>query len=133
MDFQLKRAHRILLMIFLPLAVFVVCACVRSGRHGSGCVFYELTGLYCPGCGSGRALFSLLHGNWRAAVKHNALFLPLGVPAAFVFLHEYLRLIFPGLRLRPVPVPHWLTSGCCILILLFWFFRNLPAFFFLAP
>ena len=32
------------------------------------CVFYSLTGFYCPGCGAGRASYSLLHGRFLGCV-----------------------------------------------------------------
>ena len=51
------------------------------------CPFYLLTGLYCPGCGSQRAVASLLHGEVLAAVKFNILlvaFLPLLIYSATV-------------------------------------------------
>ena len=36
-------------------------------KYPMPCMFYVMTGLYCPGCGSGRACFSVLHGDiWRA-------------------------------------------------------------------
>jgi hypothetical protein len=38
------------------------------------CFFHKLTGLYCPGCGSTRALHCLLHGELREALHYNALF-----------------------------------------------------------
>ena len=37
------------------------------------CPFYALTGLYCPGCGSLRALHSLLHGEVLIACGFNPL------------------------------------------------------------
>jgi hypothetical protein len=37
------------------------------------CLFHKLTGLYCPGCGSTRALYCLLHGELREALRNNAL------------------------------------------------------------
>ena len=37
------------------------------------CLFHEWTGLYCPGCGSTRALHCLLHGELREALRNNAL------------------------------------------------------------
>ena len=37
------------------------------------CVFLNLTGLKCPGCGSQRAFHALLHGDVVAALRLNAL------------------------------------------------------------
>ena len=37
------------------------------------CLFHEMTGLYCPGCGSTRALYCLMHGEFREALCDNAL------------------------------------------------------------
>ena len=37
------------------------------------CPFHYLTGLYCPGCGSLRAIHHLLHGNLQAAWAMNPL------------------------------------------------------------
>ncbi len=37
------------------------------------CPFHALTGLDCPGCGSLRAIHSLLHGQWAQALAFNPL------------------------------------------------------------
>jgi hypothetical protein len=37
------------------------------------CPFHALTGLYCPGCGSTRALHRLMHGDVEAALRFNPL------------------------------------------------------------
>ena len=50
-----------------------------------------------------------------------------------MFLREYLRLVFPGLKLRPVFLSQPVVTGVLLAVLLFWFLRNLPAFSFLAP
>ena len=49
------------------------------------CLFHSLTGLDCPGCGALRATHHLLHGNFRAALVLNPVFV-LFLPAAGVFL-----------------------------------------------
>ena len=133
MNKEMKRWQRLALLLGLPILIALACAYVYCGYHGLRCIFYELTGLYCPGCGSGRALYSLMHGDWRGAFGHNCLFLPIGVPAVLVFLHEFLRVTIPSLQLKPVYIPQWLSVGCCALLFLFWLLRNLPAFAFLAP
>ncbi len=129
----LTRRQRLLLLIALPLLAAAVCAYLLSGRFGLRCLFYELTGLYCPGCGSGRAVLALMHGDWKGAFRHHPLLIPLGLPMLVIFLHEYLRLVFPGLRLKPVFFPQRLAFACLALIVLFWILRNLPPFAFLAP
>lgn len=42
------------------------------------CVFHELTGLDCPGCGSQRMLHALLHGDLAGAWEANAFLLCCG-------------------------------------------------------
>lgn len=37
------------------------------------CIFYTITGLYCPGCGAGRACYSLLHLRFLDAFCYNPL------------------------------------------------------------
>src|SRR5664279_1548131 len=41
------------------------------------CLFHELTGWNCPGCGGTRSVYALLHGNVALALKDNALFVVL--------------------------------------------------------
>lgn len=37
------------------------------------CLFHLVTGLYCPGCGAGRACYSILHGEFLKAFCYNPL------------------------------------------------------------
>lgn len=37
------------------------------------CTFYLITGFYCPGCGAGRASYSILHGRFLDAFCYNPL------------------------------------------------------------
>ncbi len=37
------------------------------------CPFHTITGLYCPGCGSQRAIHDMMHLNIFEAINHNAL------------------------------------------------------------
>ena len=64
------------------VAAFVIgCGLVfiyffNPSTHGfyPTCLFHQLTGLNCPGCGSTRGLYALLHGNFLIALRDNALF-----------------------------------------------------------
>ena len=125
-------ALRVLVGVGAPAALLALCLTLLRGRH-LFCLFYELTGLYCPGCGSGRAALALLHGRVGEAFGHNALAMLLLPPCAYFLLREYLRFVFPGLGLRQTALPAWAGWASAIPILAFWVLRNLPAFAFLAP
>ena len=129
---ELERWKRVAVGCFVPAAAAAAC---RTAYEGAGppCLFYRLTGLYCPGCGSGRAVSAVLHGQFLKALACNPLLFLLGIPALVVFFHEYLRLIVPGWGLKPVAVSQRVATGCVVLVLLFWIVRNIPAFGFLAP
>jgi len=98
------------------------------------CLFHSLTGGYCPGCGSQRALHSLLHFNIAGVVSYNFLFLPAGILILYHYIHSLLNRIFnlklPNLfYLKNTP---WVIL---LIVLVFWIARNLPFYPFsvLAP
>ncbi|WP_417185896.1 DUF2752 domain-containing protein [Bacteroides sp.] len=64
------------------------------------CPFFALTGLKCPGCGSQRAIHSLLHFNYAEAFRHNAL-LVVSLPLIIVLMHAELnRERYPHLYIK---------------------------------
>ena len=128
-----RKLGRLLLGLGAPAAIVLVCLGVYSGRLSVPCVFYETTGFYCPGCGSGRAIYALLHGRVREAFFDNMLLFVLGIPAALVLLIEYLRLVFPSLGIKPVFVSRTAAAVCAALVIAFWIARNIPALSILAP
>jgi len=123
---------RALVGILAPLFVVLICRWLLRGG-GLLCWFYELTGLYCPGCGSGRAAIALLHGHILEALSHNALFLLLGTPCGLLLIWEYLRFVFPGLELKKIELPVWTARLALGMVAVFWLLRNLPGFEILAP
>ena len=96
------------------------------------CLFHEWTGLYCPGCGSTRALHCLLHGELCEALRDNALVVVALPLLGAVFIARTFR------RLPPVAARQsrlvWLgllMAG----IVAFGVIRNIPCrpFLLLAP
>ena len=130
--FQFSLFSRALVGIGAPALIVLVCRRLLRGG-GLVCLFYELTGLYCPGCGAGRAAIALLHGHIREALGHNPLLFLLGVPCGVLLALEYLRFVFPGLGLRKAVLPAWAGDAALGLILAFWLLRNLPGVTFLGP
>lgn len=97
-----------------------------------GCLFFHFTGLYCPGCGSTRALHGLVHGDLAQAWAMN--------PLLFVVIPALPMLIAHGMGYR-LPLPKRAIDGLLsakfwlILIFGYWIARNLPwwPFSWLAP
>lgn len=87
------------------------------------CPFYLLTGLKCPGCGSQRAIHSLLHMDLVISFKYNALLifsLPIVMILGYVELN---RTIYPNLYLKIHNVKFiW---GYFYLTIGWWIFRNI--------
>ncbi|MEI6287545.1 MAG: DUF2752 domain-containing protein [Bacillota bacterium] len=98
------------------------------------CFFKSLTGLYCPGCGSGRAVHALLHGDIVAAIRSNPLFV-VSLPVLLYLLASFV-LNFVGVAQLPE-----LFSTSRRIWLMFWIvviftiLRNMPyePFMLLAP
>jgi Protein of unknown function (DUF2752) len=95
------------------------------------CLFHSLTGLNCPGCGATRALYALLHGKVRLAVKDNALFMVLVVALAVWGA----RLAVRKMRNQPATfqVPAKFLWTFLAIAFFFAVVRNLPGFEWLSP
>ena len=98
------------------------------------CIFYSFSGWYCPGCGSQRAIHSLLHLNITGVIHNNFLFLPAVLAIAYHFLHPFLNRWF-GWKLPNIFYMKNTPLVIFGIILLFWLLRNLPFYPFsvLAP
>jgi hypothetical protein len=103
------------------------------GTHGfyPACAFHNLTGLNCPGCGATRALYALLHGNFSAAMRDNALFvLALAALAVWVGRFGILKWQHQPASLNVPPTVLW---AFLFLAVIFGVARNLPGFEWLSP
>lgn len=114
-------------------AVLVLVARVDPDQpgHYPVCPFLALTGLYCPGCGTLRALHALTHGDLVTALARN----PLTVLTLPLLLAVWLAWAVREVRGRgrTTMAPPWLLWCLAGAQLLFWVLRNLPGFGWLAP
>lgn len=98
------------------------------------CLFYSLTGYYCPGCGSQRAIHSLLHINIYGVIANNFLFLP----AVLLIIYHYLRTVINAGLNRKLPDILYMKNTPWVIfgtVIIFWVLRNIPSppFSVLAP
>lgn len=103
----------------------------NEAGHYPTCLFLQLTGWQCPGCGSLRAVHALTHGDLFAALDLNALTTVL-LPMLAIGWLFWMRTALTG---RPwnVTVPSAAGWGIAIAVPLFWVARNLEPFAVLAP
>jgi Protein of unknown function (DUF2752) len=98
------------------------------------CPLRYLAGVYCPGCGSLRAIHQLLHGNLRAAWAMNPLMIILLPFLTYGLLSETLA-VCRGKGLPQMFLPPRSIWALAALIIAFGILRNLPLhpFDLLAP
>ena len=117
---------RTALLLCLPIGCVVLYA--RDPADGGiypPCPFRAITGLDCPGCGTGRALHRVLHGRIDEAFVLNPFaMVALPVVAAALFLAAWRSL--GGRRLPSVQFPPWTGWAVTAFVVAFWVLRNLP-------
>ncbi len=91
------------------------------------CPFHKLTGFYCPGCGSLRAINRLLHGRFLEALGLNPLmiitlpFLVYGLVAQFCYSVFSYKIAMPFIKAV------WIW-GMLSIIILYWVARNIDVY-----
>lgn len=114
-------------------AGFAVVALVDPNKPGvyPTCPFLAVTGHWCPGCGSLRAMHALASGDVGTAFGLNVLTVS-AVPLLAFLWWRWARRRWTGAPAPPLvhPAYLWLLFG---VVLVFWVVRNLPFASALAP
>ena len=118
-----------------PLVVAASAACVCTavwvgdpttpGGPLPVCPTKALLGIDCPGCGSARMLYSLMHGNLVAAARFNAL----GLAALVLLVWAYLAWTYgrvTGRRVRGWQHHRWSAMVTLSLVMAWFVVRNIP-------
>lgn len=114
---------------FLSAAIVTGCALLHfyppSTLHLPPCIFHEVTGLYCPGCGAARALHHLMNLEFGAAVHCNPLFVA-AVPF-LIYMFAIKGLGAMGLWSGPeIRLSHNASWALTAVVIAWWVVRNLP-------
>ncbi len=117
--------------LLVAASATVVCAAIWVGDpttpHGPlpVCPTKALLGIDCPGCGSLRMLYSLMHGNLLAAARFNAL----GLVAVMLLVWAYLAWTYGRLKGRRISSwqhQRWAAVVAALLWVAWFVVRNIP-------
>ena len=103
----------------------------NQAGHYPTCPFLAVTGYYCPGCGSLRAVHALTHGDVGAAVGLNVLAV-VGIAVVAVFWGLWTLRSWRG-QPRTRVAPAWTLYLAVGTVVVFWVVRNLTLGEALAP
>lgn len=96
------------------------------------CPWLAVTGTYCPGCGTMRAVAALSHLDLGGALQMNPLLMALLPIMLAVWARWLYRSFRPSAQPPPLPPTWWLWTLLSAIVG-FWILRNLPYFTLLAP
>ncbi len=112
-------------ILMLIIGILLIILHLRYDKE-IPCFFYKLTGLYCPGCGITRALFSLMKLDIYQAFRYNMLVVIL-LPFAIGYIG------FKTILKSDKKIPDSVWNILLIVTIVYGILRNISAFSFLAP
>lgn len=126
---------RIFIGIFVPVVFILLALFLYNYGSPFECVTFKFWGIYCTGCGAGRAGYDLVHLNILNALNHNALFTIFLPFIGYYLLKVYIKIVFRKDILPFFNISVKLGYTLVIVIVLFTITRNIPIFPFtlLAP
>lgn len=125
---QATRARIVASLILCAIAIVLLAIAVKDPRtYGVGvlCPSLRWFGLYCPGCGSTRATYFLLHADVESAIRHNPLLVFVGVPVLMWLMFTLASSMFWA-RKPIIFSPRWFAWAVAIALVSYGIVRNIP-------
>ena len=90
------------------------------------CLFHQVTGLHCPGCGASRCLYALSHLDAAEAIHQNVLVVMALPFAGWWTARAWWRWLWQAPARPMKSVGTWVYWSIAVVIILFGVLRNLP-------
>ncbi|MGV0939121.1 DUF2752 domain-containing protein [Empedobacter sp. ULE_I140] len=134
---MIKRILVYGLATLLPILVIVYFYSYYSNQSPFSikCMFHEITGLWCPGCGGQRAFSLLVNGHFLQSLRYN-LILPFALYICVQLYYAIIENIFLGKPMSgKLHLPESFARNFLIFLLVYSILRNIPLspFIYLAP
>lgn len=122
-----SKMKLILILISFLIIYFILSELLDVGIP---CLFYEITGYYCPGCGITRLLFSFLKLDFYQAFRYNPLIFILIIITGIYWLVKFILKKFMNISIE---IPNYVYYILLVIVIIFGILRNIPMFDFLSP
>lgn len=122
-----SKMKLILILISFLIIYFILSELLDVGIP---CLFYEITGYYCPGCGITRLLFSFLKLDFYQAFRYNPLIFILIIITGIYWLVKFILKKFMNIS---IAIPNYVYYILLVIVIIFGILRNIPMFDFLSP
>ncbi len=122
-----SKMKLILILISFLIIYFILNELLDVGIP---CLFYEITGYYCPGCGITRLLFSFLKLDFYQAFRYNPLIFILIIITGIYWLVKFILKKFMNIS---IAIPNYVYYILLVIVIIFGILRNIPMFDFLSP
>lgn len=126
-----KKEGVLLISIFSFLIVLIFLMNLYNIRLI--CIFKEITGFYCPGCGTTRLLKSLFKLEIKQAFMYNPLVFILIPFIGIYFVDRMIMSLFNKESFIPLKINKAFWNIALVITIIFGVLRNIPIFDFLRP
>ena len=111
-----KTYQKVLVIVFPLIAAVILYFSARFVSENimlPPCLFYGVTGFYCPGCGETRAVNALLEGDILLALRQNVLIVILLLALVTLYIETVFKVVFEK-RLKSLIINYkflWIFLG----------------------
>ena len=112
-------------MILFSTGIFILFINPVAGIINTGCLFQKTTGFYCAGCGTTRAIYSLLDYDLSAAAHHNLLVVTI-MPLSFIYIIVRIY-IKKFTKINYMKFDKIIIIFCITTVLIYTIIRNIPS------
>jgi hypothetical protein len=83
---------RVLLLLLISIFLYgIIIGNYTTNNQFSVCIFKNILGIPCPGCGLTHATISFWQGHWKEATQFHILAIPINLGLALYFLYKVFK------------------------------------------